>query len=204
MSVAGHIRDHVESVPRGTFIRPSDFEGSRGAIDTALSRLNETRADLVHVGWGIYWKGVSSRYGPGNPDPVAVARAVLGPGVGPSEWSASHVLGLSTQVPATPVLAAINTTERDLGVDFVKRSNPARFSLEFEEIALLEALRAYPAFVEVEWPELVDRVATAETSGEIDINRVWNASRSEHSRPLRENLGRLRSDLNARHAGASL
>jgi Family of unknown function (DUF6088) len=194
-SVAETVRAVVAEAPAGTFIRSADVPGSRAAVNTALSRL-ATAGELLRVHHGLYWKGVKSRFGPGRPGLVDVAMAVVGPdGAGPSGWSAAQALGLSTQVPAEPEVAVAGPVPSFVGVRFHRRNNLARRDLGFWEIALLEALRSYPAYAEVSVAELADRVRALVADGKVRFAHLETAARREHSPALRRNLAAVREWL---------
>jgi len=188
VSIADGIRASVEAATVGTFIRSADVPGPRAAVNTALSRLAGA-GDLVRVRNGLYWKGVKSRFGAGRPGLLDAAIAVAGTdGAGPSGWSATHALGLSTQLPATPEVAVAGSVPSFEGVRFRKRNNLARRNLGFWEIALLEALRSYPAYAEVGLDELATRVCSLSAEGKVRFPYLETAARSERSPALRRNL----------------
>ena len=150
-SVAGAVRAAIAAAPAGTFIRNADVPGSRAGVNTALSRL-AADGEVVRVRNGLYWKGVKSRFGSGIPGLLDAAIAAAGgDGAGPSGWSAAQALGLSTQVPAIPEVAVAGPVPSLRGVRFHKRNNLARRDLSVCEIALLEALRSYPASRRSAW-----------------------------------------------------
>lgn len=187
-SIADGIRASVAAAPVGTFIRSADVLGPRAAVNTALSRLAGA-GDLVRVRNGLYWKGVKSNFGAGRPGLLDAAIAVAGPdGAGPSGWSATHALGLSTQLPATPEVAVAGPVPSLEGVRFHKRNNLARRNLGFWEIALLEVLRSYPAYADVGLDELATRACSLSAEGKVRLPRLASAARSEHSPALRRNL----------------
>jgi hypothetical protein len=194
-SIADGVRAVVAAVPVGGFIRSADVPGTRAGVNTALSRLAST-GELVRVRNGLYWKGVKSRFGAGRPGLLAAAIAVAGPdGTGPSGWSAAQVLGLSTQVPATPEVAVAGPVPSLRGVRFHKRNNLARRDLGFWEIALLEALRSYPVYAEVGMDELASRVRSLIAEGKVRFPHVAMAARCERSPALRRNLAELAARL---------
>jgi len=194
-SIAADIRASVEAVPVGTFIRSADVPGPRAAVNTALSRLARSGC-LVRVRNGLYWKGATSRFGPGRPGLLDAAIAVVGvDGAGPSGWSAAHALGLSTQLPATPEVAIAGPVPSFEGVRFHKRNNLARRSLGFWEIALLEALRSYPAYAEVGLDELATRACSLSAEGKVRFPSLKSAARSERSPALRRNLAAVMERL---------
>jgi hypothetical protein len=98
--------------------------------------------ELLRVHHGLYWKGVQTRFGAGRPGLVDVAIAVAGP------------------VPSFE------------GVRFHKRNNLARRDLSFWEIALLEALRSYPAYAEVSVAEFAARVRALVAEGKVRLTEL--------------------------------
>jgi hypothetical protein len=196
-SIARDIRASVEAAPVGAFIRNADVPGPRAAVNTALSRLARA-GNLVRVRNGLYWKGVTSRFGTGRPGLLDAAIAADGnDGAGPSGWSAAHALGLSTQLPATPEVAVAGPVPSFEGVRFHKRNNLARRNLGFWEIALLEVLRSYPAYAEVGLDEVATRVRSLSAEGKVRFPFLKSAARTERSPALRRNLAAVIARLPA-------
>lgn len=198
MSIAGTIAAHVEEIPSGAFVRASDFGGSRSSVDTSLHRLVRSRGDFVRVVTGLYWKGSSSRFGPGWPSVIDTAVAAAGPdsGIGPASWSATHALGLSAQLPSTPEFAVVGRIpERVKGARFHRRSNVRRLGLGYLEIALLEVLREWPKFSGTDWGGLVSSVGRLIESESISLDRMGLAIESERSPAARTNFQRVRDDV---------
>lgn len=192
MAIADDVRARVRRAPVGSFIRSSDVPGSRPAVLSALSRLH-ANGDLVRVRNGLYWKGVPSRYGPGRPGLLEAAVSIAGgKGVGPAGWSASQVLGLSTQLAATPEVAVAGPAPALEGVRFHRRSNSARRDLGFYEVALLEALRDFPRHAEVDIEAVARSAQRLETEGKLRFSKVERVAKSEHSSALRRNLEAVR------------
>lgn len=194
MNTAALVTDTIDRSPAGTFLRPGDISGApRTAVHMALSRLARQRPDLVRVAPGVYWKGRPSRFGPVLPDAVAIGRLKAGDrGVGPAGWLAANELGLSTQVPAHPVLTTVGRPPHGLDpVTFVQRSNVARVDLSYLDIALLEVLRAYPDYVDVSWPQLVDRIKDLTARGVLHLDDVARVAARERSASLHATLDRL-------------
>jgi hypothetical protein len=188
VTVAAEVRAVVRATPAGGFIRSADISGTRAAVNTALSRL-AAAGEVVRVRNGLYWKGVKSRFGAGRPGLLDAAVAAAGrDGVGPSGWSAAQVLGLSTQLPATPEVAVAGPAPSFKGVRFHRRNNLARRDLGFWEIAVLEVLRSYPAYAEATIDEVAARVRSLVSEGKVRLAYLEKAARSEHSAALRRNL----------------
>ena len=196
-SVAASIRSRVTRSRPGTFFRVSDFIGPRRAVESAFSRLAAEEEGLLGVRRGLYWKGVKSRFGPGRPRVEDLVREVAGArGVGPAGWSASHALGVSTQVPAVPEGAVVGPPPTGIrGATFHSRRNFARLGLGYEEIALLEVLRDWPAHVEADWSDLERTVIQLRDDGRIRLNRVRKAASEESSPALRKRGAALVNDI---------
>lgn len=193
VSTAPAVLSKYEKARPGSFIHSRDIPGSRAAVDTALSRLASSKPDLVRAARGLYWKGVRSRYGPGCPDPTAVAAEVArGRGVGPTGWAAANALGLSTQVPALPEMTVVGPPPSGVaGVRFHRRNNTARIALTFAEVALLEVLRDDLHHTEAGWEGLLRRVRELTGDGNVRLKHVAKAVESERSPTARANFDRL-------------
>ena len=198
MSVAETVRIKVSKARPGVLFTVDEFEGPRGPVETALSRL-EDRGELRRVRKGLYFKGVRSRFGSGRPRVEDVVYKVCGTkGVGPAGWTASRILGLSTQVPASYEFAVLGTPPTNIpGVRFHSRKNLARIDLNPLEIAVLETLRAWPTHTEASWDELVKRVAELRDAGAVKPERLAKVVAREHSPALRERMMALASGLQA-------
>lgn len=192
MTTTGRIRNRVESADPGTFFRSRDFEGSTSAVETAMSRLARDGL-LRRVHRGLYWKGVRSRFGTGRPPALAVGVELAGHrGVGPAGWTASRVLGLTTQVPPTTELsvAGRHAPSAPEGIRFHTRANLDRLELRFHEIALLEVLRDWPTTTESDWPRLLSVVRDLKSKGLVDVERLKRSVGGEppHARNLVSSL----------------
>jgi len=188
MTTAEMIRRRVQEAPAGTFIRPAELPGTRPAVLTALSRLHAD-GELVRVRNGLYWKGLRSRFGSGRPNLLDAAVAVGGGmGAGPTGWSATQVLGLSTQLPAMPEVAVAGPVPILEGVRFHRCNNAPRCDLNFHEVALMEVLRTYPRYAEVGIDRVAATVRRLEAEGKVDWSKIERVARSEHSPKLRHNL----------------
>jgi hypothetical protein len=192
MTTSARIRKRVESADPGTFFRSSDFEGSTSAVETAMSRLARDGL-LRRVHRGLYWKGVRSRFGTGRPPALAVGVELAGRrGVGPAGWTASHMLGLATQVPPTTELsvAGRHAPSAPEGIRFHTRANLDRLELRFHEIALLEVLRDWPTTAESDWPRLLTVVRELQSKGLVDVERLKRSVGGEppHARNLVSSL----------------
>ena len=196
-SIADEVRAVVEATPVGGFIHSANVPGTRSGVNTALSRLSAAGV-VVRVHPGLYWKGVKSRFGTGRPDLLEAAIATAGgDGAGPSGWSATQALGLSTQLPATPEVAVAGPVPSFKGVRFHKRNNLARRDLGFWEVAVREVLRSYPDYAEASLDELVRRVSSLAAEGKIRLDPLKRAASSEHSPKLRQNFAAVSAMLPA-------
>lgn len=198
MTVAEGVRKKMSKAKPGVLFTVDEFEGPRGPIETALSRL-EDRGELRRVRKGLYFKGVRSRFGLGTPRVEDIVYKVCGTkGVGPSGWTASRILGLSTQLPARQEFAVLGAPPTNIpGVRFHSRNNLTRIELNPREIAVLETLRAWPVHSEASWDELVKRVAGLRDGGLINSERLAKVAMRERSPALREHMTRLVSELHA-------
>lgn len=198
MSVAEGVREKVSKARPGVLFTVDEFEGPRGPIETALSRL-EDRGELRRFRKGLYFKGVRSRFGSGTPRVEDIVYKVCGTkGVGPAGWTASRMLGLSTQLPARQEFAVLGSPPTSVpGVRFHSRKNLARIELNPSEVAVLEVLRAWPAHSEASWDELTSRVAGLRDEGAINLERLAKVALREHSPALRDHMKALVSELYA-------
>lgn len=196
MTVSEVVRNKVSKAKPGTLFTVDEFEGPRGPIESALSRL-KNRGELRRVRKGLYFKGVRSRFGSGLPRVDDVVYRVCGTkGVGPTGWTASRVLGLSTQLPAHQEFAVLGTPPTNIpGARFHSRKNLARIDLNPREIAVLETLRSWPVSSEASWDELVKRVAELRDEGAIKVELLAKVAMREHSPKLREHMTTLVSQL---------
>jgi hypothetical protein len=135
-SISAAIRARIEQSPARTFLRPDELAAgleSRSAVATALSRLtDDPTVPLVRVRRGLYWRCSLSKFGKDRPSAADTVIAAVGDrgGIGPSGWSASRDLGLTTQRPATEEFATVGPPPTGIaGVRFRRRSNPKRANL---------------------------------------------------------------------------
>lgn len=198
MKIAERVREKVSKAKPGTLFTVDEFEGPRGPIETALSRL-EKHGDLRRIRKGLYFKGVRSRFGAGSPRVEDVVYKICGRrGVGPAGWTASRLLGLSTQVPARYEFAVLGAPPTNIpGVRFLSRTNLARLGLNPFEIAILEILRVWPAYSDATWDEFVKRVAELRDEGAIKPERLARVSTREPSPSMRDRMTTLVSELRA-------
>lgn len=187
MSIAADLREEVRTAPIGTWFSVSDLTeryGHRSAVDVALSRAAKA-GDLVRVRRGVYWKGTKTRFGVTKPDTFSIGIGVLKAagitsGVGPTGWSASQALGLSTQIPSeTHIAVPGRPPAAATGVRYYTRSSRWRADLELLEVALLEILRDFPYRVEVDWESLAECAVKLHEDGAIDLMKIAAVSEKE-------------------------
>jgi len=144
--------------------------------------------EVVRVRKGLYWKGPSTRLGMPLPRAYDIALEVAGPGAGPAELSAAHVLGLTTQVPAVEVVAVPGRCPAPVdGVRFVSRSIERRLAaLRPPEVAVLEVVRQGPAVVEASWTKVRRCVSKLAEQGEVRIAMIAERVAIEHHVGARE------------------
>lgn len=180
---AGDLRRRVLSTP-SRYWSIDDLDDPSPAELRELSRIVQA-GGLVRVRRGLYWRGALTPFGMSPPHEVATVQALVGvSGSGPAEASAAAELGLSTQVPATAVIATSRrmSAPPDVAVRFVTRS--ARVGrtvarLRPAEIALLEVLDSWEVTVELTVLEAVARIRDLARSEVIDFARVVRASSTE-------------------------
>jgi hypothetical protein len=167
-SVAAGVRRRVLH-SRDRYWHVDEFEGSADAVQAELRRLVQDE-ELEHVRRGVYWRGQKSRFGMSLPRAAAALRSVVGEdeALGASEWYATNLLGLSTQVSPTEVLALSRRPPK--GFEHVRVVNRANRTgrrdrkLTDLEVTFLEALEGWDRYVEARpktalktFTELVDR-----------------------------------------------
>lgn len=183
--------DAIRNTPVRSFVRAENLPGRSATIRKALSRATRDGV-VVRVRPGVYYKGVSTKYGMTGPPEEESIKVVLGErGVGPAGYSAARAWGVTTQVPAVRELATLGTRRKLKNVKLTTRSNLHRVDLNAKEIALLELLRDPATLVETGWESLVDRVRAAVADGSIRPGALGAAVLGESSRAARENFDRL-------------
>jgi len=199
MSIAEVVRDEVARAPIGSWFIVKDLAerlGQRRAVEIALGRVAQS-GELVLVRRGLYWKGVKTRFGTTKPDTfiagLGVLRAVgFESGVGPTGWSASHALGLSTQIPAeTHIAVPGRPPAPSSGVKYHERSSRWRADLGLLEVALLEVLREFPYRIEADWEMLEERALKLHAEGKLDLTKIAAVSAKETHCAARDRAGSL-------------
>jgi hypothetical protein len=211
LSIAALVRDEIDRAETNSFIvvrEVVEHLGARHAVELALARA-ASQGRVVPVRRGLYWKGTQTRFGSTRPDALdsalAVARAAgFDSGVGPTGWSASHALGLSTQIPArTHVAVPGRVPAPPPGVEFHQRSPRGRHGLGVLDVALLEVLSQFPGQIEASWEDVVAKTRSLMVDGQVDVEQVLGSARMQRSLAAREAAERLSHDLGLpRRAGA--
>lgn len=132
-----------------------------------MSRL-AAEGELVRARQGLYWRGKKTRFGMTHPTVLETAVAVGGAGSGPSGVAAAHLLGLTTQVPATVEVAVPGKSPEPVrGVRFRSRPYSRRErGLTAAEVAVLELLRD-PHAAEAPWPRVESRIRELVADGTV-------------------------------------
>jgi hypothetical protein len=203
MSIAGLVREEIDRAETNSFIVVREVVerlGARHAVELALARAAR-QGHLVLLRRGLYWKGRQTRFGSTRPDALdsalAVARtAGFSSGVGPTGWSASHALGLSTQVPArTHVAVPGRAPAPPPGVEFHSRSPRGRHGLGVSDVALLEVLSQFPGQIEASWEDVVAKTRVLVADGQVDVDKVLASARRQWGLAARGAADRLSDDL---------
>lgn len=185
----------IRAVPARTFLRVDDLPGTSTTVRKALSRAAKDGV-VVRITPGLYYKGVSTRYGMTRPSEGEALKVVLGErGVGPAGYSAARAWGVTTQIPAVTELATLGARKKLKNVNLITRSNLRRADLNGMEIALLELLRDPVPLVESGWDSLIERVRKAAHDGTIRPQALQAALPGESSRAVRDNFVKLRAAL---------
>lgn len=150
-------RRALASMP-GTFLRVEEFAAACDTVEAEL-RLLVLEGELVEVWSGLYYRGVSTRFGMTRPPLLDTAVAVAGLGSGPSGVAAAHMLGLTTQVPGIADIALPGRVPAHMfGVRFHQRPYGRRERrLSAIEVAVVEILRD-PGSMEVSRTEAFGRL----------------------------------------------
>jgi len=180
----------LAGIPGGHFVHVADLPGTDAAKSSAVSRAHRA-GDLLPIRKGLYYKGVRTRYGMTRPSTEEIAAEVLGrTGVGPTGYSASRALGLTTQLPSQPSFTVAGPVPSSTnGFTVSRRNNMRRRELRYTEIALLELLRGdWETTVDGGWPALVSAYAAAVRSQAIRPAAITEAISGERSPAARRNF----------------
>jgi hypothetical protein len=182
----------LKSQNRFWAIEEFDGDGSPDAVNAELRRLTQ-HGDLEHVRRGVYWRGAKSRFGMALPRTGSALRRVLGDkeAVGAAEWYATNLLGLSTQVSPTEVLAVSRRPPKGFGqvrlVNRATRTGRRDYKLNDLEVTILEALEGWDRYVEASADEALARFVELIKSDEVRAERLVYASKTEPA-AVRERL----------------
>ena len=142
-AVLRHARNQPEGVPltaKGLL-----HLGSRAAVDQTLSRLARS-GDLLRAGRGLYVLPIEGRFGSRAPALEKTAEALatqLGERITNSGAMAANVLGLTTQVPVTPVFLTSGPSRTlELGRQEVRLRHSPPWQLVLRGRKAGEAVRA--------------------------------------------------------------
>jgi hypothetical protein len=192
------VREQLAACPVGTFIWSRELAGVSTAVEMALSRIAaEEHSPIVRVRKGLYWRTTWTRFGPTRPTERQIAIKIAGPGSGPAGVAAAHDLGLTTQVPSVDYIAVPGRPPRPIrGVRFLSRQYHRReLGLRALEVAVLEALRAGPGVVEVDWSELVKRIRVLVEAGHLRVDVLSEAAAKEFDLDVRRKFSALEQEL---------
>ncbi len=191
-SIAERVVEYVAALPERSFVEVRDIDGPRGPIESAFSRL-AAKGELWRVRKGLYWKGAPTRLGMSRPRREEVALRLGGPGSGPAGVAASLWLGVTSQVPATFVVAVPRRVPSPWRhVRFTQRSVERLLrGLTPSEVAVLEVLRAGPAIVEGSWDRFGEVVAQLAEDGEVRPAVLRDQVADEHHSGVRSRWSQL-------------
>lgn len=190
-SVARKVRRRVLA-SRDRFWQSDDFGVASRAATDELRRL-VAQGELTRVRRGLYWRGQQTRFGPRPASRRDAVDAIVErrDAVGPAGWNATNLLGLSTQVPATEILATPHRAPEGLdGIRWVdRRQRTARRTARLNglEVALLETLDGWERYVEVDADDALRRLVSLVGDDRVRVDRLVRASQTEPAR-VRERL----------------
>ena len=184
------------ALPERSFVRVGDVEGSRTAVESAVSRL-AAAGTITRVRKGLYWKGASTAMGMSSPRTEEVALALGGPGSGPAGVAAAHWLGLTSQVPSTYLTAVPRRVPRPWGrIRFTQRPvERLLLALTPSEVAVLEVLRAGPSVAEFGWDRFAEVIEELATAGAIRVDVLDRQVVDEPHRAARAHWAGIRRSL---------
>ena len=195
-SISQKVTDHIAALPGRSFIRVTDIEGSRTAVESAFSRL-ATTGTITRVRKGLYWKGTPTAMGMSSPRIEEVALELGGPGAGPSGVAAAHWLGLTSQVPSTYLSSVPRRVPKPWGrIRFTQRPVERLLrALTPSEVAVLEVLRDGPSVVEFGWVRFAEVVEQLAIVGTIRVDVLDRQVRDEPHRAARARWADIRQAL---------
>lgn len=181
-------------------VDPSNM--NRYALSATLSRLARN-GHLVRVRRGVYYRPKVGVFGPTNPDPTALAQAVLRAGGDrpvSTGVSVYNRLGLTTQVSNAVAVATTrrvpSTLLRKNGVRLftVRRPLGAQKGITSAERAALDALRDVDQIPGSTPADVISRMAALIRSGDLNFVRLAKFARAEPPR-VRALLGAIGNAL---------
>lgn len=190
-SIAAEVRARVKR-SKDRFWRVDDFAFEPHAVTMELARLVRA-GELERVRRGVYWRGRQTRFGMVGALPVEAVRELVSDreAVGAAGWYATNLLGLSTQVSPTPVVALTRRAPTGLEnvrvVDRSNRSGRRDARLNETEVTVLEALEAWDRYVELDHADALAVFAGILQRDEVRVDRLVRAAPTESSR-VRERL----------------
>ena len=166
----GDFRSWAEQMPVGTLFGLDDAQAafpdrSRPAVKVALGRLCRGDDPLVsRATRGVYCRrrlGLRSRASMPLEAKRALPWRIAGPGAGYSGPDVINRIGWSTQVPPRLWIAIVGRPPSypAAGAVFVGRSNRRRLGLSVWEVSLLEAVRCFDTWAEMEWGGALNKYA---------------------------------------------
>ena len=161
-TLAQSIMEHAEALPQGAVLCARELLhlGSRAGVDQALSRL-AAAGGLLRVGRGLYVFPVSSRFGKHPPKASCVVNSVAereGAEIAVHGAAAANTLGLTTQVPTTPVFLTTGRSRKlKLGWQVVELRHTPAWQFSVRGLAG-EAVRALAHVGEKGGREAIERL----------------------------------------------
>ena len=197
-STTTSVREQLAAIPVDTFVWSRDLEGPSAAVETALSRIAaEPEPPVLRVRKGLYWRTEWTRFGPSRPRTRQIVFEITGPGTGPAGLAAAHRLGLTTQVPGTEYYAVPGRPPRPIwGVKFLARPYHRReLGMRPLEVAVIEALKAGDAFIEADWPDVVERIRSLVVGDHVRFGVLRLAVEKERDLELRRKFATIDQEL---------
>ena len=181
-STASAVARRITSA-RERFFFVDDFpDYSRTAVARSLARLSDD-GELYRVRRGMYWRGVHTPVGMTPPNALSVLEAIYGKdaAVGPARLEAAGMLGLTTQVAATPTFAVPYLVE-GIAFELISRDRRRcrqRYGLNRFEVALLEVLSDWENLNELAPRQAMQRFAKLIRDKEVRPDAVAHGANTE-------------------------
>jgi Family of unknown function (DUF6088) len=177
-SAASLVLKHASQHPGAVFAASDVFGATPSAASRALSRLVKS-GTLMRVSKGLYYLPKHTLMGPVQPSAVGVLKKRTARGTRPTGTTAANMLGLSTQVPATPeyVLYASTRPAGTHALNLVVREVRSTYQAALPELAecdaaLLEVLRQRGVNSELPPRATVNRIGEYLTALNPDVDRA--------------------------------